>query len=138
MATIKTKSTEMLEKAKKLFGKQAEIIASQPKKLSALLGRVGAKIGKMASDPRIQQLVEPVAVFVRMLKAHYDGVYKVSSGTLGFIVLGLVYFISPIDIIPDFLGVLGFADDVSVILAIFAKLKDEVAEFLEWERTSGE
>ena len=138
MATFKTKSTEILEKAKKLFGKQADLIASQPKKLSALMGKVGAKIGRMASDPRIAQLLEPLAIFVRMLKANYSGAYKISAGTIGFIVLGLVYFVSPIDIIPDFLGVLGFADDVSVVLAIFAKLKDEVADFLEWERTSEE
>ncbi|MDN3202658.1 YkvA family protein [Algoriphagus sediminis] len=138
MATFKTKSTEILEKAKTLFGKQAELIASQPKKLSALMGKVGAKIGRMASDPRIAQLLEPLGIFVRMLKANYSGAYKISAGTIGFIVLGLVYFVSPIDIIPDFLGVLGFADDVSVVLAIFAKLKDEVADFLEWERTSEE
>jgi len=138
MATIKSKSTEILKKAKKLFGKQAELIASQPKKLSTLVGKVGAKIGRMASDPRIAQLLEPIAIFIRMLKANFSGAYKISAGTIGFIVLGLVYFVSPIDIIPDFLGVLGFADDVSVVLAIFAKLKDEVADFLEWERTSEE
>jgi uncharacterized membrane protein YkvA (DUF1232 family) len=70
-----------------------------------------------------------------MLKAHFSGVKKLSSSTLGLVVLALVYFLSPIDIIPDFLGVFGFADDLSVILAVFAKLKDEVEEFLDWERT---
>ncbi|MHA7129009.1 YkvA family protein [Algoriphagus namhaensis] len=136
MPTFKSKSTEILDKAKSLFGKQAEIIAQQPKKLNALLGKVGRKIGKLTQDPRVQQLLGPIAVFVRMIRAHFKGLYKISTGTLGFIVLGLIYFVSPIDIIPDFLGALGFADDVSVILAIYAKIKDEVEDFLDWERTS--
>ncbi len=136
MATFKTEASKYLDQAKTLFGKQAAIIAEQPKKLNALLGKVGSKIAKLTSDPRVQQLLEPIAVFVRMIKAHFNGTYKVSTGALSFIILGLVYFVSPFDIIPDFLGVFGFADDVSVILAIFAKLKDEVEEFLEWERTS--
>lgn len=138
MGSLKSKGTEILDKAKELFGKQAEIIASQPKKLRALLDQVGQKIGKLARDPRVQKLTMPVAVFTRMIKAHFSGDHPISSGTLGFIVLGLLYFISPIDIIPDFLGVFGFADDASVILAIFARLKDEVEEFLDWERTSGQ
>ena len=138
MMTLKSKSTNMLEKAKELFGKQAERIAAQPKKLQELLSQVGQKIGKMARDPRIQKLVMPLAVFTRMIKAHYAGEYSISTSTLVFIILGMVYFISPIDIIPDFLGVFGFADDASVVLAIFARLKDQIEEFLEWERTSKE
>ncbi len=55
--------------------------------------------------------------------------------TLGLVLLALFYFVSPIDIIPDFLGFFGFADDLSVVLAVYAKLKDEISEFLDWERT---
>ncbi|WP_373400804.1 DUF1232 domain-containing protein [Algoriphagus halophilus] len=39
------------------------------------------------------------------------------------------------DLVPDFLGFFGFADDLSVVLAIYAKVKDEIEEFLEYERT---
>lgn len=132
----KNKQTGYLDRARALFGKQAEFIASQPKKLTSLVDQVGQKIGRLARDPRIQKLTMPLAVFTRMVKAHYAGKHRMATSTLVFIVLGLVYFVSPIDVIPDFLGVFGFADDASVLLAIFTRLKDEVEEFLEWERTS--
>jgi uncharacterized membrane protein YkvA (DUF1232 family) len=42
--------------------------------------------------------------------------------------------VAPLDIIPDFLPVLGFADDLSVLIAIFNSVKHEVEAFLDWEK----
>lgn len=136
MGNLKSKANAVLDQAKTLFGEKASALAKQPEKLKELLKNVGKKIAEFSHDPKVQKLVEPISVLVRMVKAHFAGAHKISGGTLGLIILGLVYFISPIDIIPDFLGFFGFADDLSVILAIFARVKDEVEEFLDWERTS--
>ncbi|AUZ04886.2 MULTISPECIES: YkvA family protein [Vitreoscilla] len=40
------------------------------------------------------------------------------------IVGALLYFVSPMDAIPDLLGPLGFSDDVAVIALVFKQLKD--------------
>ena len=39
------------------------------------------------------------------------------------IVGALVYFLSPIDAIPDLLGPLGFSDDLAVIALVYAQFK---------------
>jgi uncharacterized membrane protein YkvA (DUF1232 family) len=44
----------------------------------------------------------------------------------------LLYFVAPIDIIPDFL-IFGFADDAALIIWIYTNYKREIDEFLEWE-----
>ena len=106
------KNQTLIERAKSIFGKQVEAIIRQE-----------------------QKLVQPIQIFIRMIKAHFRGEHKIAFSTLGLIVLALVYFLSPVDFIPDFLGVFGFADDLSVILAVYAKVKNEVEQFLEWERT---
>ena len=131
----KQNTTEMLEKAKTMFGKQAENLAKHEGKVRALISGVGKKLLRLGQSPTFKRLVEPVSVFIRMIKAHFNGTHKLAGSTVGLILLGLIYFLSPIDIIPDFLGFVGFADDISVVLAIYAKLKDEVSDFLEWERT---
>ena len=136
MSDFKSKANVVLDQAKTLFGEKADALAKQPEKLKQVLGKVAEKIRDLSHNPKVQKLIEPISIFIRMIKAHFNGSHKVSGGTLGLIVLGLVYFISPVDIIPDFLGFFGYADDLSVILAIFARLKDEVEEFLDWERTS--
>lgn len=131
----RSKSAEIIEKAKNLFGKQVDMLVRQEQKIVELIQNVGAKLGKLACNSKVMKLAEPVQVFIRMIRAHIKGTHKISLSTLGLIVLAMVYFLSPIDFIPDFLGIIGFADDLSVVLAVYAKVKDEVDGFLEWERT---
>lgn len=135
MTTLKSKATEAVDKAKKLFGKQVDALMKQEEKVKDLVSNTVKKLGKLGEDSRIKKLVSPLGVFIRMIKAHFNGTHKLAGSTLGLLLLGLVYFISPLDIVPDFLGFFGFADDLSVILAIYAKVKDEIEEFLDWERT---
>jgi uncharacterized membrane protein YkvA (DUF1232 family) len=125
----------IIERAKAMFGKQVEVIVRQEQKLAELVQKVTAKISRVGDNPKVQKFLKPVQIFIRMLKAHFRGEHKIAFSTLGLIVLALVYFISPIDFIPDFLGFIGFADDLSVIMAVYAKVKDEVESFLDWERT---
>ncbi|MEB2777210.1 YkvA family protein [Algoriphagus sp. D3-2-R+10] len=135
MGSFKSKTSVTIENAKALFGKQVDALGKQKEKVSELIAGVGNKILRFGDNPRVKKLIEPVSVFIRMIKAHFNGSHKLTNSTLGLILLALVYFVSPIDIIPDFLGVIGFADDLSVILAIYAKVKDEIDGFLDWERT---
>jgi uncharacterized membrane protein YkvA (DUF1232 family) len=127
----------ILEKAKALFGRKVEVIVRQEQKLVELVQNVVVKLSKVANNPKVKKFIQPVQIFIRMIKAHFRGEHKIAFSTLGLIVLALVYFLSPVDLIPDFLGVLGFADDLSVVMAVYAKVKDEVEQFLEWERTQG-
>ncbi|MDP2041982.1 MAG: DUF1232 domain-containing protein [Algoriphagus sp.] len=135
MTTFTSKTSEIVEKAKMLFGKQVDVIIRQEQKVVELVQNVGKRLLKLAHNPKVQKLTAPIQVFIRMIKAHFGGQHKMTLSSLGMIVLAMVYFVSPIDLIPDFLGIFGFADDLSVILAVYAKLKDEVDQFLEWERT---
>ncbi len=132
---VTSKASEMIEKAKALFGKQVDAIVRQEQKVVELVQNVGAKLSKLAKNPKVKKLTEPIHIFIRMIRAHFTGEHKMSLSTLGLVVLAMVYFLSPIDLIPDFLGFFGFADDLSVVLAVYAKVKDEVEGFLEWERT---
>ncbi|MCU0402882.1 MAG: YkvA family protein [Algoriphagus sp.] len=138
MSSYTEPNSGILDRAKALFGKQVEVIVRQEQKLIELVQNVLAKLSKVASNPKVQKFIQPVQIFIRMIKAHFRGDHKVALSTLGLIVLALVYFLSPVDFIPDFLGAFGFADDLSVILAVYAKVKDEVEQFLEWERTQGQ
>lgn len=135
METYTNKTTGIIDKAKALFGKQVDAIIRQEQKVVELVQKVGKKLAKLAENPRVKLLTEPVMIFTRMIKAHFSGDYKIAFSTLGLIVLAMVYFLSPIDLIPDFLGFFGFADDLSIVLAVYAKVKNEVEQFLDWERT---
>jgi len=135
MTFFKSKTSATIENAKSLFGKQVAALGKQKDKVTELIAGVGNKMLRFGDNPRVKKLIEPVSVFVRMVKAHFNGSHKLTNSTLGLILLALVYFVSPIDIIPDFLGFFGFADDLSVVMAIYLKIQDEINQFLDWERT---
>ena len=44
------------------------------------------------------------------------------------IAAGLIYFVSPIDAIPDLIGLVGYADDAAVIGTVLATVKNHLTE----------
>lgn len=69
----------------------------------------------------------------RMVNMWRKGNYPVKSMDLILPLIGLLYVISPIDIIPDFIVVAGVLDDLAVLSLAIPKLIREVDKFLLWE-----
>jgi uncharacterized membrane protein YkvA (DUF1232 family) len=134
MASFRNKTVDFFSKAKLLYQEKANNIAGEDGKLKKLLVQVRERLDTVSHNPKVQTALEPITVFKRMIQAHRSGEFKVSKKTLGLIVLGLVYFVTPLDIIPDFLPLIGFADDLSVLIAIYNSIKHEVEEFRSWEK----
>ncbi len=63
-------------------------------------------------------------------KGDYSGV---SNANLVVIVGAVLYFLTPIDLVPDFVPVAGFVDDASVIAWAVAAVKEELAKFKAWQ-----
>jgi uncharacterized membrane protein YkvA (DUF1232 family) len=66
-----------------------------------------------------------------VMRGRYDGMGK---GKLTLLGLGVVYILSPIDVIPDFLVLIGVADDFGVFLWLAASLLGESGRYVEHER----
>jgi uncharacterized membrane protein YkvA (DUF1232 family) len=123
-------------KVKNAYQAKADSIAANRDKLTGLLHRVSEKIKEIAQNPAVKESIGQFEVAVRMIKAHVTNEYKgVSNRTLGMLVLGLLYFVLPLDFLPDFIPVIGYVDDLTVIVAIFKSLSSDIEKFLEWERT---
>jgi uncharacterized membrane protein YkvA (DUF1232 family) len=135
MTSIKGKTIDFFETAKILYLEKAKGILAQEGQLKKLMERVAKRIQDLKNHPKINSAIEPLMIFKRMIKAHKNGEHKIPLKTQGLLVLGLLYFVMPFDLIPDFIPLLGYADDLSVILAIFKAVQDEVKEFLEWEKS---
>ncbi|MEX2591455.1 MAG: YkvA family protein [Anditalea sp.] len=125
-----------LAKVKAAYQRKADNIASNRNKLKDLLNKVASKIEQIREIPSVKESMAHVEIIFRMVKAHINHEYKgISNRTLGMLVLGLLYFVLPLDFIPDFIPVIGYIDDLTVILAIFKSLNSDIEKFLEWERT---
>jgi uncharacterized membrane protein YkvA (DUF1232 family) len=125
-----------LAKVKATYQAKAERIASNRDKLKDLLHKASAKLTEVGEIPAVKESKSQIEVVFRMLKAYYNKEYRgISSRTLGLLVLGLLYFVLPVDFIPDFIPMVGYIDDLTVILAIFKSLNTDIEKFIEWERT---
>ena len=49
-------------------------------------------------------------------------------------VAALIYFLNPVDLIPDALIGIGFIDDVAVIGAVVNAIRKDLDGFVSWER----
>jgi len=59
---------------------------------------------------------------------------RVSWTPLVLIVGALLYFVAPVDVIPDSLGAVGFVDDVTVISTVVGRVRHELEQFRDWEQ----
>lgn len=82
---------------------------------------------------RQKGFIRKIPDIYRMFKAMLKGKYKPNYS--GFILPGiaLIYLISPIDIVPDVIPVIGWLDDVGIVAFIIPFLLREVEKFLIWK-----
>ena len=85
---------------------------------------------------KIRPFIKDFFTVLSLVKALILGKYKgVSGKTVMAIVLGAVYLFSPIDFIPDFFSIFGFADDITVLGAITLLIRDDLEKFREWKKS---
>jgi uncharacterized membrane protein YkvA (DUF1232 family) len=52
-------------------------------------------------------------------------------------VAAILYFISPLDVIPDFIPGVGYVDDVAVIAWVLNSIAHDLDDFRAWEQDRG-
>ena len=121
----------------KKFLSTAEGYIKQPTRLKKLLTDAYQKASdKNEVGTLAHEAWETLQTMFRLIKASISGEYTgVPGTTVAAAVAVLVYFISPIDLIPDFIPVLGLLDDVALVAWFSTTLKGEMDKFHEWELT---
>jgi len=77
--------------------------------------------------------VKKIPDIFRMVNMWRKGSYPVKSIDMLLPLVGLLYVLSPIDVIPDFIIVAGVLDDLAILSLAIPKLIREVDKFLLWE-----
>ena len=110
------------EKAKKLLedkGKMEHFLERLEKKLKHI--------------PVVGGILSEIPVLILLVKAFVEKKYlEIPIGSVIAIVGALIYFLSPVDLIPDLLPAIGLVDDAAVLTLAFKFVHDDVVEFKTW------
>lgn len=113
-------------------------------KLAGKNGRIALLLGKLAmklktvnwAEVKAAAVQEKLFLMGRLTKAYATGRYRNIPWKSVLVVLAaFLYFINPIDLVPDALPVLGLSDDFSVLLWVYNTAKSELDKFVAWEQS---
>ncbi|MCV9386890.1 YkvA family protein [Reichenbachiella ulvae] len=125
------------EKVFKKYKEKAKDILSDNERFSRLMDTTSNKLqGIVNNNDKLKELVDKLSVFLRMVKAQFTGQYReLPWRTLLLVAGGMLYFVTPLDLIPDFLPALGFTDDLAIIFWIYNSIQEDIERFQSWENT---
>ena len=88
---------------------------------------------KFKGNGPLKRFVEDVKLLFALVEDYWDGVYReVPWWTVAAIVFALLYVLSPIDLIPDFIPIIGYTDDALVVAACLAMVHEDLQNYKEW------
>lgn len=91
------------------------------------------RVYRDVTKPGTPGLLARARAIPRMIGAVSRGEFG-SKKNLMLMALGVVYIVSPIDFIPEFIPALGVVDDFGVFLWLISGMLGESGRYVEWER----
>jgi uncharacterized membrane protein YkvA (DUF1232 family) len=76
---------------------------------------------------------ESLQILLRLLRAQLAGKFCAPADSIFMAIAAVIYFVSPLDLIPDSIPVLGFIDDASVITSVARANLTLISNFRRWE-----
>ena len=100
---------------------EASTIIEDENKWNAFKTRFNAFLKKAKKVPVLGSVIDDVTCMVELVESYVKKEYTaIPKGTIVSIVAVLIYLLSPIDIVPDAIPVLGYMDDAALVLLVLS------------------
>jgi uncharacterized membrane protein YkvA (DUF1232 family) len=120
-------------RALRLFAKRGAKLAADKNALKAVLAELRARRDGDAGP--LAKFGDDLKTLLRLLDATAFGRYPaLPQGVMTAVAAALLYWLMPLDLIPDPILALGFIDDAAILGWVLKRLGDDLAAFRAWER----
>jgi len=125
-----------LEEAKKQLDKgmnKAKELLKDPAEVEKFLQKVEKKLNDI---PMVGKTFAIIPAMISLVRSYISKEYtEVPLGTILGVLSALLYVISPIDLIPDVAGPLGYMDDATVILmCLKGGAESDIRDYQKWRK----
>lgn len=113
----------------------AEKILNDHDKFERFLQRLEKKLKVI---PKAGDKLAKVPIMASLIRSFVKKEYTdIPIGSIIAITSALIYFVSPIDILPDALPIVGLIDDAIVIAVCLKLVESDVDEYARWREDNG-
>lgn len=121
---------KLIEEFKEKWMSKAKEYVQTPERIKKLIPQIKDNLSKKG----LKEVKEKVILLIDYLSDIVNGNYKdYNVKALLYVVAAMVYLVSPIDVIPDFILGVGLTDDVAVILFVLREVSLELDKYKEWK-----
>ncbi len=90
---------------------------------------------KLKDNTHLERFTKDLMLLVGLIKDYYQGNYKdIPYKAISAAVIGLLYVLNPIDVIPDFIPIIGYIDDALVIAFCLKLVEKDLEKYQAWKK----
>lgn len=128
---------KLIEKGYKKYQKTAREYLKTPEKTDNLVRDASIKAQDKKSS--LVDVWDKLQLLLELVTSWRKGDYrKIPTRSIVTIIATIIYFVSPIDLIPDFIAGIGIIDDAAVIAFVIKQISADLEKFKAWKLSNQE
>ncbi len=89
---------------------------------------------KFEGNGPLGRFIKDVKLMIALIQDYWNETYReIPWWAIAAVVAALLYVLSPLDLIPDFIPIVGYLDDAMVVAACLLMVEQQLAEYESWK-----
>lgn len=116
------------QEAKDRLKKDAEKVTEDD--IKKVIDRADDIKKKFEANGPLGRFIKDVKLMISLIQDYWNGSYReIPWWAIAAVVAALLYVLSPIDLIPDFIPVVGYLDDAMIVAACLLMVEQQLSEY---------
>lgn len=130
-------SSSMMDKELAKQKKKAERILKNKERTQKVLSKAKWLCDMLCNLPFIGKLFDGVGTLCELIMDYSRGLYnRIPLATVISLLAAIIYFVSPVDLLPDELPFVGVLDDAAIIYMVTMAAKNDIEAYKRWKSST--